>query len=97
MVFLPTLRLQNRKLLVIEVGGIPGDSVRSPCCGAPKNQSGDRYAIKTYEVFLRFPTKNITVGLVPSFFPSQSTPWQIDMEHKHGGWEDDLPFQLGEF
>ena len=25
------------------------------------------------------------------------TPWKINMEPKNGGWEDDFPFQLGDF
>ena len=27
---------------------------------------------------------------------SKSTPWKINMEHNHGGLEDDFPFQLGD-
>ena len=24
------------------------------------------------------------------------TPWKINMEHNHGGLEDDIPFQMGD-
>ena len=25
-----------------------------------------------------------------------NTPWKINMEHNHGGLEDDIPFQMGD-
>ena len=28
---------------------------------------------------------------------SWATPWRINMEHKNGALEDDVPFQLGGF
>ena len=28
--------------------------------------------------------------------PFGATPWKIKMEHNHGGWEDDFPFQMGD-
>ena len=34
---------------------------------------------------------------LPSFLPTSTTPPKINMEHNHGGLEDDFPFQIGDF
>jgi len=36
------------------------------------------------------------VGKYTVWPPWIRTPWKINMEHNHGGLEDDIPFQMGD-
>ena len=70
------------------------------CCGFPGHgRQGHRHN-DTWPRHL--PHSKGSLGQITSHPPQGNeemgiTPWKINMEPKHGGLEDDFPFQLGDF